>query len=203
MQYAPKFKQYFGLTPKQVASMPIQEFQQKLNFILDQPPIEKPKPKPKKRDTASAVIKSNQDSEYVEALSLEKAKEMELESQMREIEKMKKEEDQKIEEEREQMVLQKSAILELARQIPEEPENGVCIAVVLPNGRRVQRKFSPSTKGEVIYQWVSGFEELFENELNPISFSLVQVLGVRVNEDETIEEQKMRNRVLLNVLTED
>ena len=203
MLYAQSFNYYFGVTPKELVAMPIQEFQQKLNFILDQPPLVTTKPKPAKRDTMSEAIKNDQDIEYVQALSYEKAKEMELETQMRELEKLKREDEEKKKSAREQLVQQKNSILDLSKELPDEPEDGICIAVVLPNGKRVQRKFPPTSKGKIIYQWISGFEEMFENELTPIRYTLVQVLGVKVIEDETLQEQKMRNRVLLNVLIED
>lgn len=83
-----------------------------------------------------------------------------------------------------------------------EPATGTTIAVMLNNQRYI-RKFDPDSKGEDVYAWVAGQtidEEDEDERLYFYNFEL-QAPGIGIiSPDETLAEQGVRGRVMMNVV---
>ena len=144
-------------------------------------------------------IRENQDSEYHDA-------EREMERRERAKRRKQNEEDKREKARRDEAdrlaevrSVAKRAILELARALGEEPEDGVPVAVNLPSTRRIVRKFAVESKGEDIYTWVAGEDEMFQDDMVPLKFDLRMVLGQMLERDKTLDEQKLQRKFLLNV----
>ena len=145
------------------------------------------------------IIRRNQDSEYHEA-------EREMDRRERAQRQKQKEEDKRAKARREEderlavvRSVMKSAVVNLARGLGDEPEDGVPVAVNLPSRRRIVRKFSVESLGEDVYTWVAGEDEMFQDDLTPLKFELRRVLGQILERDKTLDEQKLQVKFLLNV----
>lgn len=83
-----------------------------------------------------------------------------------------------------------------------EPAQGTTIAVMI-NGQRYIRKFDPNSKAEDVYAWAAGQtidEEDEDEKLYFYNFEL-QAPGIGViSPDETLAEQGVKGRVMLNVV---
>jgi hypothetical protein len=91
-------------------------------------------------------------------------------------------------------------LAESFRGLPPEPKEGVVIAVAMPNGGRIQRKFEPNTKAELVYVWVAGTSVGWEKSLVLGEFELEVPIGMkRIEKEKSLGEQGISGRVLLSV----
>ncbi|KAH0794425.1 hypothetical protein GPJ56_001718 [Histomonas meleagridis] len=85
-------------------------------------------------------------------------------------------------------------------KIGNEPENGICIAVLAVDSNiRFQRKFSPNELGENVYVWVAARDEIIEKKLYLGEFDLVGPMST-LKPDEVLESQHVSNRTLFKII---
>lgn len=83
-----------------------------------------------------------------------------------------------------------------------EPKSGVTFAVMIQNQRYI-RKFDPETMGRDIYTWVAGqtIDEDDEDEKLYFDEFELQIPGIGIiAEDQTIAEQGIKGRVMMNII---
>ena len=88
-------------------------------------------------------------------------------------------------------------------KIAAEPEDGVCIAFAFPDGKRIRRKFSPSTKGSEIHQFIASQENMISSKGVPIKFSLQQTLGPQLKLNASLESQGVTKNTMFSVVYDD
>lgn len=101
------------------------------------------------------------------------------------------------EEQRQHVINKKKQILDDFAALGKEPANGFVIAVMMPSGKRIMRKFTADQKGKDIITWVAANEEMFKGE-EPIDFELKNVIN-DIEADKTLEEQRIKGRVMLQL----
>ncbi|OHT10712.1 hypothetical protein TRFO_19931 [Tritrichomonas foetus] len=145
--------------------------------------------------TVSGQIRNEQNEEFIRA-------EFEM-RQREEANRRKQEENER--RAREEAVAQKSRIeknkseLKTALQnLGPEPANGVTICIVFPSGNRIMRKFDKTHLCDELFTFVSGQDELFDDDDGPIPYTLMQP-GVPIERGKTFEEVGITRRSMVNV----
>jgi hypothetical protein len=89
-----------------------------------------------------------------------------------------------------------------ADQLPPEPENGVTIAICLPDLKRVTRKFGAEEKGENVFVFVAKEDQMFDENWRPRKFELAMGGPGSPNLDRTrtLGQQGINRRSLLRVV---
>lgn len=135
----------------------------------------------------------NQDREFEQALENQKIKEQE--------EILKKEQEKKEQENQEQSKLNKiQQLKDQIQNLPEPPKDGIKLAVNL-NGKRHFRAFSKSSKGMIVYVWISSlhFDQPDDSKLFPHDFTLTVPLAGPVDPNLTLEEQILPPQFYFNL----
>jgi len=70
---------------------------------------------------------------------------------------------------------------QLAKTIPQEPNNGVTVSVVLVDGQRITRKFDPQNSFETVYIWAATQEKMMKDQVKLGSFVLISKNGNEIN----------------------
>ena len=129
-----------------------------------------------------------QDLEYEQIL---------LEAQREEEEKKRKEEEEarKLHEEQKEQESKENKLRKILQNMPEEPQTGITIAVVLFN-KRVMRRFLPSQPGIDVYAWIT---KESDGQLDLDEFEMAPLGGEKLDKHQTLEEQNIKGRVMLNI----
>lgn len=162
-------------------------------FVDEPPPRTPPRPKSNPVLTESMEIRQIQDIEYIEAVEREKQK-------AREEEQKKRLEENKIKLEEAKKQKRANDVLMQFNSLAPEPEKGTIIAVQMPNGKRITRKFDPSVKGVQIYAWIAGqtLDSPEEEKLFLDSFEVNTTIGkTKVDIEKTLVEQELTGRIML------
>ena len=145
--------------------------------------------------TRSQAIRKEQDDEYQNAVIEQQQRDREEEEQRR-----REEEEQRRQEQ--QQLNREDELQSKFRALPAEPKDGIVLACNL-NGKRIQRRFDPHAKGEMVYVWVAG-QTLESNEkLFLDSFDLKrQINGAVISKEEPLDDQGVKGRemVVIDVL---
>ena len=142
-----------------------------------------------KAQEEAAELRAKQNEEYKEAIEQHK---------------------QRIEDKKNEAVELSSKIKEIQRKcdaIPKEPlendpnnqGNVFTVAINLPNGTRLQRRFLADEKCSDIYDWAANQVLNLTSPPSPKEFGLRFPTGGDVNLDETLKEQGFSKKTLLNV----
>ncbi|OHT14985.1 hypothetical protein TRFO_14655 [Tritrichomonas foetus] len=145
--------------------------------------------------TESQVIRNIQNMEYV--LAQEEAYQKELD-EIRKIEAAELAEKQL----KEQKEKEENELRRIISEIPAEPQKGTSIAIQLPDGRRVVRKFDENSIGLYVYAWVCEQTiKMGDLKLGLNSFNLVPTYGNNetVKKNKTLKEQGIAGRVFLAI----
>ncbi|OHT00835.1 hypothetical protein TRFO_32394 [Tritrichomonas foetus] len=129
----------------------------------------------------NSELRKQQNSEYEEALSAQK---------------------QKIEEKKNEAIKLSSEISEIinkAQNLPAEPENGITIAISMPDGSRIMRKFGKEDKGQLIHDWAAEKVLRLSDPPMPKLFELRMPTGGVLINDQLLSEQGITGRTMLNV----
>jgi hypothetical protein len=88
----------------------------------------------------------------------------------------------------------------LIRAMPPEPEKGAAIAVAMPAGNRITRRFNPDHPAKWAHVWVASHSATTDTPLQWEAFDLVATVGgVRVEPARTFRDQGIIGRVLLAI----
>ena len=91
-------------------------------------------------------------------------------------------------------------IKKMADKLGDEPENGICIAIVMQEkNKRFQRNFNPSDLGKVVYIWAASQDDLINNGYKLGGFDLYGPI-TPLNPNTTLSEQHIANRTLCKVI---
>jgi hypothetical protein len=134
----------------------------------------------------SQVLRLNQDSEFDTAI--EEAKERDRKAAQKE------DAAQRIK--REKM----GEFTRLLKSLRPEPASGTTLAVMLPDGKRVTRRFDPAEKGMFVYVWVAG---QIGGEALPDSLEIKMSVGTVLERERRLNEQGFTGRVLLVATVKD
>lgn len=91
--------------------------------------------------------------------------------------------------------------LEKSKFLPDEPQEGILIAIVLPTNKRVTRKFLRTELADDVYTWIAVEQYINKNEDLP-DFKLSTYNNQVLNAENSLESQGIGNRVLLRVVTD-
>ena len=147
----------------------------------------------KKKATSAKTEKDIQDIEYEKLLQQHMIDEENKEKEITQAQRNKEEEEQRKEEVRKKIIDEFNAL-------GDEPVDGFQIAVQMPSGKRIVRKFKAENMGINVYQWINYQEEMFDQNGDPIDYELQQVM-VKIEKDKTLQEQNIKKRTLLTVIT--
>jgi hypothetical protein len=163
--------------------------------VIHQPQIRparvRPGPRARVDPAVAAVVAEHyalmeeQDKEYDEVL----------------MEEQKRKQQKEAEEEAERWSIEdlKTEILRKAENLGAEPDDGLTLAVVLPNQRRILRKFDRSRPGSDVFDWVAAQEEMIGGEMEmPRNFDLRSVTGVPIVKESSLEDQGIAGRTIIN-----
>lgn len=91
-------------------------------------------------------------------------------------------------------------VMRLYYQLPPEPATGTTIATIL-NGERIMRKFSPQEPAANVYAWIAGENNLSDtpDKLFVDNFELRLPGGVVIDPTQTLEEQALKGRIMVQV----
>ncbi|OHS98579.1 hypothetical protein TRFO_08876 [Tritrichomonas foetus] len=84
-------------------------------------------------------------------------------------------------------------------EIGEEPQNGLLLAVALPSGQRISRKFNPDTIANDVYIWVAANENMVTSGARLDSFNIVGPTGTILDSQKTLNEQSIASRTLFSI----
>ena len=144
-------------------------------------------------------IRDNQNDEY-ETLLQETIESLEKEYNEKLLQRKQDEENElKKNQEKEKKLLEYEKIKEAAKRLPPEPKTGITIAVVLPNQKRIIRKFGPDELAQNIFTWASTEESLIKDDIYPKDFDLICPFSPPLDPAKTLSEQGIKRSVLFNV----
>lgn len=175
----------------QVLSM-VKSTRTKINELVNLDITSNPQNKqPKKEENLSdsQKLRRQQDIEYQEVLKRAQEKEKADEIRMKE-EKGKADEINNYAE----MIKQKF------KEIGDEPKNGILLAVTLPDGKRLQRNFSPKSFGSDVYIWVAANEQIISSGLHLGDFNLSCATNIVLIDKKTLNDQKIISRTIFSVI---
>ena len=148
----------------------------------------------KGKHSDSKIIREMQDIEYL--LAQDQAKQKELEESMKKEAELSATRMLEIRKEN-----QRNEAIRLFNLIPNEPKYGTMIAVTMTNGKRIVRRFDPTSSGKYIYAWVSysSFNNSENEKLYMDSFKLIYTIGttIAIDKERTLEDQNLLGRVSL------
>jgi hypothetical protein len=132
------------------------------------------------------ALMEEQDREYEEVLTEAQKEKEEIQA--------KEEADRRSVEELKTEIRNKLMLLE------DEPKDGLILAVMLPNQKRIVRKFAPGRPGIDLFDWVAAQDEMIggDGEM-PLNFDLRSVTGVSVVKGLSLEEQGISGKTIFNV----
>jgi hypothetical protein len=137
-------------------------------------------------------IRNEQDEEYKQALKEEAVnEEIERMGEFREIQK------KKIEKEHEIFKEEKIKIKNMIKD-----EGDIQIAFLFPNGKRFLHKFWSNSLGQILYDFVSGFDEIYDNNNNFQPFYLIHGLNQKIDPNFLLDEQEISNREVVKIIFE-
>ena len=207
--------QEIGINEKEMLSMNEEEFITKCNFCFEAgiaPDIPKPKPsnpppKPRKNPiserTPSSIIRHDQDEEYRRAQE---------EERLRQIAERKAQEEEKVKPSvgpvkkgpiKPVRIITREEYKELARRLPPPPDKGILLAFTLPNSKRITRKFNDNTMGKDLFTFISGEDALFNEKNELLKFDIVLPVQGSLLKNQTLRDQNIENRMMLNVVLDD
>ena len=154
-----------------------------------------------KEEVQNQSIRTNQNDEYDKLLQETLLSRSEEYKEKREQNNIKMQEEKKAKEQKENLQKLIENIKQEAEKLPPEPETGVSIAVILPNQKRIIRKFDPNEQAQDVYTWVAADDSLIQDETYSTEFDLVCPFSPVLDRHKTIAAQGFKGRVLFNVQT--
>ena len=147
------------------------------------------------------ILQTDQNHEYNTLLkqTIESQNKEFLEKKKRE--QLKEQEEKRKNEEKQNLQQQIEKIKEAAENLPPEPQNGISIAVVLPNQKRIMRKFNPEELAQDVYTWVAADDTLIKDETYSTDFELVCPFSPALDKTQSLVAQGFKGRVLFTVQT--
>ena len=153
----------------------------------------------KREEKLNQQIRTDQNDEYdiliqqtIESHEREK-REKTLQQQLEEAEKI------RMNQEKEKINQKIEKIKEMASKLPPEPETGIIIAVVLPNQKRITRKFDPKELGMDVFTWVSSDDSIINDETYVVGYDLQSAFLPNLDPEKSLSEQGIKGRVLFRV----
>ena len=146
---------------------------------------------------ANQVIHDQQEDEYNRLLQEELARQEE--ENKKHVESMK----QNIEEHNKEVkaINAKRAAFEKYELLGKEPKNGVQLALLLPSGHRLLRRFDVNNLAEDVFTVVEGQEEMYQKGVLQ-DYSIMYNFGQQLKREMTLSEQGIEKKTLLNVILE-
>lgn len=152
--------------------------------------------------SAKQILREKEDEEYQKLLN-ETLQAKQIREQEKLKQKLQKEEAEKAAElQKNNSIRRINEIREKFKALPPEPDNGITIAVLLPDMKRIVRRFAEDELGSNVYTWVANDEALIKDNTFPQPFVLTRTLGNDIEEDKTLEEQQLRGRLMLTARIE-
>ena len=151
--------------------------------------------------SSNSLLQDQNQEYYMYELREKEAEEQRKKELARKEEEEKQKQKLLLEEEQKSMKL-REVILQEAKSIapePTDPKIAINIAVRLPNGKRISRKFDKNVRGAEVFQWIAGQDELF-NGRTPLHFNLTQYSGEVLEKNQILAEQFTYSRILLAVV---
>lgn len=176
-----------------------------LPFYSEPPPPPPPPPPAPPKRLSSQELQAQQDRiaqnvEYETAIQEELEKKERIERE----EFLKKQLDEaetiRIKKEKEMSLKKLSDLKNAFKNLMPEPEVGVTIAVVLPNQKRIVRKFDPNELGKDVFLWVSVDDSMIKDDTYINEFELTRVMAPSLEKDKTLGEQGIKGRIIFQVL---
>jgi hypothetical protein len=84
-----------------------------------------------------------------------------------------------------------------------EPETGVKIGFTFQDGKRINRKFAPTTKGQALQTFIAGQDCMFNEDGTPIGFSLHQTIGPILDLNASLRRQGINKSAMFSVVLDD
>lgn len=141
-------------------------------------------------------IRFEQDEEFEKALKNDK-----LNSEMERMNDFREQQNVRIKiEEKEQNEDIRSKNHHIASKIKNEGD--VQVAFIFPSRKRILNKFYSNCLGDDLYKFVSGQDEMYDEEGRFKSFILLHGLNEKVEHDFLLSEQNISGRVAVNVIVE-
>lgn len=209
-EWVPAFQRHLGLDRDQVMRLTETEFINQRDFLemdgvkpgaqpaVDEEKIEKLliqrlKRQAKNKPQAPArparqrrVLTDEQQRMLDEHVALQREQDAEYQQVLAEARAKESEEDP--------VEVRRREIQEKAALLPPEPADGLTLAVMTPDQKRIMRKFGKDEKGENVKVWVASSVDIVQD------FELRQPGGAPLEDDKTLDEQGIKGRTLLNVL---
>ena len=146
---------------------------------------------------SKSSIKSNQDYEYQEILKEElKKNELENEKLINQL----KENFINIKNEDNNKNLMNEKIEKI--QLFKEPNEGIQVAINLPNRKRITRKFNSFDLGENVFEFIEGQKELYNDKFIIPNYKLIYDINKELKKNLTLDEQGINKRILINLVFE-
>lgn len=193
-----KLFQTIGVPIERLYEMSEEEFRTSCNFIresgLDCPDDEPIPPENSRKPgrTISGQIRAQQNEEY-ERMQCEMLKKEEAREEKEAIKRREEEEAKS------RQLQSKADKIQAAKDLGPEPANGVQICIVMPSSKRIIRKFDPTHLCDELFTYVTGQEEMFEDN-DPIPFSLL-VLNTVLEKGKTFSQAGIKGKTMVNVIT--
>jgi hypothetical protein len=108
----------------------------------------------------------------------------------------------KLGEEKQERKNQKDLLIQTSIDIASQAQQGVLLAIRLPNNTRIQQHFQPDMVGQRIYDFIQGQECMFDENDLPIPFRLTFGMGETVNPEIPLSEQSLDHPSLISVIVE-
>jgi ATPase subunit of ABC transporter with duplicated ATPase domains len=141
-------------------------------------------------------IRLEQDEEFEKALNNDK-----LKSEMERMNEFRDRQQTRIKsEEKEQNEETRSKNQQMALNIKNEGD--VQIAFVFPSRKRILNRFYSSSLGSDLYCFISGQDEMYDEEGHIKTFTLLHGLNEKVEHDFLLSEQNISGRIVVNVIVE-
>lgn len=134
----------------------------------------------------SQEIRNQQDQEFEEAL---------IRAQIEDINEN-QEEEEAAEEENSNY---NSIIIQQYQSLGPEPAVGVSLALVMPNGEKITRKFGKTSLGEQLYIWAASQQEMINSNKRINDIEIVAPTGEVLSLTSTLEQQNITVRSLLHL----
>ena len=212
-----------GIEPDAILSMSDAEFQEKVALCQDcgLEPIDdidlakaiaesigidvnaldsKPAPKPKHSfpgRTDSGVLRDTQNEEFTRLQREEERRRREEEENRK---KAEEKPEPKIKISRNKS---KDDFKKALNNLGPEPATGVRIGFTFHDGKRVVRKFAPTTKGKALQTFIAGQDNMFDEGGKPLGFSLQQTIGPELDLNVSLKDQGINKSAMFSVVLDD
>lgn len=187
-----------GIDRRILFEMSNDEFNRNCDFIRESglpcPPREEEPPHNSKRKpgrTDSGLIRDQQNEEY-----LRMQEQMKIKEKRKQIEQEQKKEQEAATQK--SLEESKNDKINAAKQLGQEPNNGVELLIKLPSGKSIKRKFDQTHLCDELFTFVTGQEEMFDG-FDSIPYELM-TLNKKIEKGKTFQDYGIRGKTMINVM---